>query len=434
MSNDNRKIIKLYPKYFVLAILSIFFMFSYYLEVRFPDSPIYYIAYYDEIISIFCAMYFFYIAFFKRIADREDIVIFYLFIGISVIAFISNHESELINKFVPIATDFDALMKVPFPYLAAKYLVRKDRDRVTMLYLRPFAKLMILAAFAFGTVSFFTDIGMSGAKRYGIPSFRFVFNSEALLGLIIACCLLIVVNSETVMKKIVIYEVLATFVFIYTTKGSIYIIPIIYYILLFFSKKDRKLTWKNLLVLGAAIIPASTFQIRTYLLDDESARMRLLTGGFTTANTYFPLGSGFATYASDQAGKNYSKLYYRYGFHHVWGMTPDRPSFLNDCYVSMLFGQFGYFGAAMFIGIMAIIFDDINRYKYSVVRARILCLAILICHFISSIGLTMIKTSIGVCSLVLIGFVAGYMRNEANLEKGTIKNPLQRTKFKLILK
>lgn len=434
MDDNNRKIIRLYPKYFILSILSIFFVFSYYLEITFPDSPIYYIAYYDEIISIFCAVYFSYLAFIKRIVDREDITIFFLFVGISIIAFVSNHESELIDEFVPIATDFDALIKIPFPFLAAKYLVRNDKNCSTMLYLRPFSKLMILSSFLFGTINLFYDLKMAGDKRYGIRSFRFIFNSEAMLGLIISCCLLIIVTSELNKKKIVIYEVLAAFVFFYTTKGSIYIIPTIYFILLYFSRKDKKLNFKNLLVLSLAILPISTFQIRTYLMDDESPRMQLLKNGFVTANYYFPLGSGFATYGSDQAGKHYSKLYYRYGFNHVWGMSPDRPSFLNDCYASMIFAQFGYFGAAMFLGIIALIFNQINKYKYSNERAKYLCIAIFLSHVIASIGLALIKSSIGVCSFVLMGFVVGYMRNEANLKYGTIKNPLKRTTFKFILK
>ena len=434
MSDNNRKVITLSPKYFVISILSIFFVLSYYIEMKFPDSAIYYVAYYDEIISIISAVYFFYIAFFKRLADREDIYIFFLFIVLSIITFISNYQSKLIDEFVPIATDFDALLKLPFPYLAAKYIVRNDKGKVTVLYLRPFAKLMILVSFVFGTLSMFFDLGMAGMKRYGIPSFKFIFNSEAMLGLIVSCCLLIIVESEKVTKKVIIYEVLATFVFVYTTKGSIYTIPIIYYVLLFFSRKERKLSWKNILVMAAAIIPASSFQIKTYLMDDESPRMLLLRNGFRTANYYFPLGSGFATYGSDQASRNYSKLYYRYGFNHVWGMAPESGTFLNDCYISMVFAQFGYIGAAVFFVIMGIIFSQINKYKYSNTRAKSLCIAIMLSHFIATIGLALIKSSIGVMSFILIGFVAGYMRNEANLEHNTVKNPLARTRFKFILK
>ena len=435
MNENNRKIIKLYPKYFFLAIFSILFIFSYYVEVRFMEVPgLPYVAYYDEIISLFCGAYFFYVAFFKRVADREDIAIFFIFIAISVIAFISNYRSKLISEFVPIATDFDALIKIPFPFLAAKYMVRNDKDKVTMLYIRPFAKVMIFTSFVCGTLSFFVDIGMTGYKRYGIPAFRFIFNNEARLGMIIACCLLIVVTSEINRKKIVIYEVLATFVIIYTTKGSVYIIPIVYFILLYFSSKDKKLTWKNILIIVAALIPVSSFQIKTYLLDDMSPRMRLLRNGFVTANDYFPFGSGFATYGSDQANKHYSKLYYKYGFNNVYGMSPKRGAFLNDCYISMVFGEFGYIGAALFFIMMGLIFSQINKYNYSNTRAKSLCIAIFLSHIIASIGLALIKSSIGVCSFVLMGFVVGYMRNEANLEHGTIKNPLNKTKIKLILK
>lgn len=54
---------------------------------------------------------------------------------------------------------------------------------------------------------------------------------------------------------------------------------------------------------------------------------------------YFPLGTGFATYASEQARKNYSPIYTMYGLN--TGETPMDSKFLNDVFWSIIFAQGG---------------------------------------------------------------------------------------------
>lgn len=62
----------------------------------------------------------------------------------------------------------------------------------------------------------------------------------------------------------------------------------------------------------------------------------------------FPLGSGFATYGSDQAFKHYSPLYVRFGFHHDYVLAQDTGFAMNDNFWPMLLDQFGLFGAFLY--------------------------------------------------------------------------------------
>ena len=78
--------------------------------------------------------------------------------------------------------------------------------------------------------------------------------------------------------------------------------------------------------------------------------------GGKTANTYFPLGSGFATFGSDQAARNYSRLYYQYGFNSLFGMNTEDGSFLSDTFWPMAIGQFGWIGSILYILIYVRIF------------------------------------------------------------------------------
>lgn len=78
--------------------------------------------------------------------------------------------------------------------------------------------------------------------------------------------------------------------------------------------------------------------------------------GGKTANTYFPFGSGFATFGSDQAARNYSRLYYQYGFNSLFGMNTKDGSFLSDTFWPMAIGQFGWIGSILYILIYVRIF------------------------------------------------------------------------------
>lgn len=80
------------------------------------------------------------------------------------------------------------------------------------------------------------------------------------------------------------------------------------------------------------VLLLGTFQIQTYLMNVNVPRYLFFYYGGKTANTCFLLGSGFATFGSDQAARNYSRLYYQYGFNSLFGMNTKDGSFLSDTF------------------------------------------------------------------------------------------------------
>lgn len=64
----------------------------------------------------------------------------------------------------------------------------------------------------------------------------------------------------------------------------------------------------------------------------------------------------FATFGSDQAARNYSRLYYQYGFNSLFGMNTKDGSFLSDTFWPMAIGQFGWIGSILYILIYVRIF------------------------------------------------------------------------------
>lgn len=108
--------------------------------------------------------------------------------------------------------------------------------------------------------------------------------------------------------------------------------------------------------MAVIVLLLGTFQIQTYLMNVNAPRYLFFYYGGKTANTYFPLGSGFATFGSDQAARNYSRLYYQYGFNSLFGMNTKDGSFLSDTFWPMAIGQFGWIGSILYILIYVRIF------------------------------------------------------------------------------
>ena len=63
---------------------------------------------------------------------------------------------------------------------------------------------------------------------------------------------------------------------------------------------------------------------------------------------YFPFGSGLGSFATAAAAKEYSPLYFKYGLSTIWGLTPENPMFLADCFYPTL-AQFGVVGIIFFL-------------------------------------------------------------------------------------
>ena len=141
-------------------------------------------------------------------------------------------------------------------------------------------------------------------------------------------------------------------------------------------KREMKL-W-HVLVLGIVAVVAAWPQIYYYFihLSGWSARSVLLLTSFKIMKDFFPIGTGFGTYASSEAEKHYSPVYRKYGFHHNWELRdvkdtentkrlikkfhidPKDPwggPFLNDSFWPIIFGQTGVIGTIAYISALGIL-------------------------------------------------------------------------------
>lgn len=367
------------------------------------------IAYFDEILGIISAIYLI-VLLIKNKMNGKEFLILGLVTLCAIFALIGNIKYKIIEAWFPIAVDFLSLYKIFLPFIFAKYIAETDENMQIIRFLVPAAKFLILSGAFLATVSQFVDIGMSQSERYGLNAFSYVFFRADRYGYIIACCFLAVLLTEKSKTKELIYSIASIYNMLLTTKGVVYVVVACYFVFLFLWKRKKQLTTLQTIPLALVGTVVSTYQINTYLKNLESPRVRFMKYGFRTASRFFPFGSGFATYGSDMAARNYSKLYYQYKFYKYHGLSPKRGSYLNDSYSGMVIGQFGYLGTLFFICAMIVILKMINEIQ-SDKRSKALALGIFIGLMISCVGTAIIKSSIGVMVMVMLGLMCGYSKN-----------------------
>lgn len=174
------------------------------------------------------------------------------------------------------------------------------------------------------------------------------------------------------------------------------------YVILFvlFAVLQWKLKWQYVVVGCAVCVVIAWPQIRFYFLDlaGHSARSVMLLTSFLIMKDYFPIGTGFGTYASAEAAKNYSPVYLKYGFSNNWELRDTRDMentlrlirenswltdryrnkpdivneqpFLSDTFWPIIFGQTGVLGTAAYVFALGVIMkrclavEKYDRYAY----------------------------------------------------------------------
>lgn len=236
---------------------------------------------------------------------------------------------------------------------------------------------------------------MTMSVRYGIRAFHFLSGNNSGFGFTIISCLLLLVCFQAKKREFLFYFILAFISLILTTKGVIYSF-ITFSVIIYLITDKGSIKTKHILILTIGLLLISSFQIKSYFMDQTSVRMVFLVSSYSIANDYYPLGSGFATFGGEQAKIHYSPLYKKYGFNQIWGLSKKDNMFLNDNYLAMILGQTGYFGMLLYFIIIYRIFQSINKCLEISKGLKIFSIAVLLMLYISSIATGIIKTTNGV--------------------------------------
>lgn len=319
-------------------------------------------SYVDECL---CLVAFIYVLrlYIKGFLIKRDKTAINLLIVCIVIGLISNVYSEIQRTFFSVLVDVIAETKVLWVYYAAKYYIT---NKVTILMAHKFigfAKIYFLIAFICGIISQFVNIGMTESSRYGIEGFSYIFPmSFQYLAFSLVLIALMVTRIEMRYHKI--YYIIAALSLMLATKSGPLLFGLLFLILSYYFYKHKTLKLSTLIALVFLVLFVGTFQIETYLTNENAPRYLFFQYGGITANRFFPFGSGFATFGSDQAARDYSPLYYEYGFDYLYGMSPEDSSFLSDTFWPTAIAQFGWIGFVSYCMIFINIFISIKRQAF----------------------------------------------------------------------
>lgn len=367
-------------------------------------------SYMDEVLGIVSMGY---LIIFNRKIKRYDLVTFVLILVALAIGVVSNWYSGLNVSLRSIGVDATTQIKVISAFFAVKYFLNDREKQSTLDMFLPIGKLYCIAAFICAIISQFVDIGMTNDKRFGLSSFAFgyTYNFEYITTFLIFFAAFVCTDKMTPRQKGIYYFMTVVAIGL-NLKSQALILIFLFVLLLFYFKHHERL---NIFVIAAMIVGIfvlGQYQINTYLTHDGAARQVFNEYAVKTANNYFPFGSGFATYGSAEAAKNYSPLYIQYHFDKHWGMSRDFGPFLNDTYWASVLGQFGWIGAII-MGIVYIrIFISFTNGKTMRFDLKAFLYATYAQFVIHAIGSGIITSSSG-----MLGFIAIALASQAEVEE-----------------
>lgn len=255
-------------------------------------------------------------------------------------------------QFAPIAIDMFTCLKFPIALLSS-ILVFRQRKQL-FLAAETEAKILSAIVFIFGCINIFADIGMSYEIRYGLRSYKFIFDHPTYLvffnvGLI---SLLLVDWKENVFW--ICLDLLATALSL-RSKGFGYVAIVA--ISLVIMRNKQKLTPAKIAAICGIGIAIGWNQFFFYFNTPGYARGELTSTAILIARQSFPLGGGFATFGSAvTADPNYySPLYYLYGLANIWGLEPDNILFISDTFWPVVLGEFGFLGLGLYVSALGLL-------------------------------------------------------------------------------
>lgn len=371
------------------------------------------IRYADEIITIIAFIYLLLrkISLRGQSTNAEISSIFNILTIACILGFAGNVINKVTNSYLGIAVDFLGVIKIFVAFAFAYYYLPSGSARLAAVFLGRLSKLLIWLATIFGIISIFINLGMSGEERFGLCAYSFIFHHSHILAIICMCGLMFISATEVSDRTINFYTFLVCICQILTTKGPSIIWTVIVWLLFRYFVKNRKIKPWLIVILAIIAVALGQYQIRNYFGISTAPRALLLRYGIYTAKRYFPLGTGFATYGSEMAKRNYSRLYYEYGFNVRWGMTIDDGRFLNDNYWPMIMAQFGYIGLILFIIMFIIYFRAMQRYCGDK-KVKALLIATFIYAMLLSLGSAFLTGMEGTLLFLTFGVILAMYKSE----------------------
>lgn len=279
---------------------------------------------------------------------------------ICVLGFLGNVAYGCQSSLFAIAVDLFTCVKIFVSYLSARIVLR---GRESCLRAFQLIGKAFLAAALIGLALHITRIVQMGSGRvmFGIPCYQFVFSHPTnLVAYCVGFVALMFVDSRP--NRFWILGACILLVASQRAKAIAFAFVVMFFLFYGMAKRDdRKPSKLIFLFLGFGAAFLAMDQIQLYFFDSASARALLMKDGLDIALRLFPLGSGFATFATYMSGAYYSPLYFEYGLNTVWGLWPTNPCFVSDSFWPAVIAQFGILGLIALVVLLVELFKSISR-------------------------------------------------------------------------
>ena len=230
-------------------------------------------------------------------------------------------------------------------------------------------RVISVLSFIMILTNYFFNIFPTKDIRFGLPSQRLLFTEPTYLATFAISVMILLTFFIKNYKKNIYFSILMSIVVCSTFRSKAIMFIAIYLLLyILIIIKDFRLNTKSIFGVGIVAAVAGGNQILRYLSNIDWARPRLMVKSFEVAMDHFPIGGGFATFATWNSGVHYSPLYYKYDLSNTWGLQPDFYMFVGDTYWPAILGQFGFIGLISVVVILIMIYKNIcinkDKYKY----------------------------------------------------------------------
>ena len=287
--------------------------------------------------------------------------VFVLFIG-----FVSTFvNGDLQDSPVAKLKDVLAISKLFVVFVGASKFYKKKKATAIVERCARVTRYIVIIISICAILDYTVGIGMHRGVRY-IPLFIFLF-SHATYAVASYIFMMTILITESVNKNK--WYLCACSILIILTMRSKGIICVAIIWLLLFNRRYNlinwayekasgiKIKWKYIIVVALGVLWLLRDKISTYLSWGlRAARTGLYLVGFEIVRDYFPLGTGFGTFASFISGEYYSDIYYLYNMQNISGMTETNYNYISDVFWPYIYGEYGLFGFIAYTAMLLLLF------------------------------------------------------------------------------
>lgn len=145
--------------------------------------------------------------------------------------------------------------------------------------------------------------------------------------------------------------------------GAIFVFGLFYYLIVH-KKMQTKIQY--IFYMAIPVIILAWDKIYYYYVEGYGryAKSIMTSTSIQIAKDYFPIGTGFGTFGSTYAKQVYSPVYTLYGMADNPELGIESKKYLTDLFWPILFGETGILGTLMYIGLILLLFLQIQRVYY----------------------------------------------------------------------